>query len=162
MELRRDDKVTVEGEVLYPGHYPITKDSTKLSDIIRAAGGFTDFASLEHVKSLFAISAIRKGKLFRTFGKRSGRSLHREDSAYFDLEINVRLKCRELVVVDFTSLFLRNDESKDVYVRDGDQIVVASKQKTIYVFGQVVHPGHVVYVSGKSYEFYVNLAGGLY
>jgi polysaccharide biosynthesis/export protein len=157
MELRRDDNVSVEGEVLYPGRYPITKDSTKLSDIIKAAGGFTDFASLS-LSKVFRRSITEKEIVSERLESARG-GVTPEDSAYFDLETNVRLN-RELVVVDFASLFLRNDESKDVYVRDGDQIVIASKQKTIYVFGQVVRPGHVVYVSGKSYDFYVSLAGG--
>jgi polysaccharide biosynthesis/export protein len=157
MELRRDYKATVEGEVLYPGNYPITKDSTKLTDVIRAAGGFTEFVSLGMSK-VFRRSVTEKEIVSERLESARG-GVTPEDSAYFFLETNVRLN-RELVVVDFTSLFLHNDESKDVYVRDGDQIVIASKQKTIYVFGQVVHPGHVVYVSGKSYDFYVSLAGG--
>ncbi len=157
MELRRDYKATVEGEVLYPGNYPITKDSTKLTDVIRAAGGFTEFASLGMSKVFRRSVTEREIVSERLESARGG--VTPEDSAYFFLETNVRLN-RELVVVDFTSLFLRNDESKDVYVRDGDQIVIASNQKTIYVFGQVVHPGHVVYVSGKSFDFYVSLAGG--
>jgi len=157
MELRRDYKATVEGEVLYPGNYPITKDSTKLTDVIRAAGGFTEFASLGMSKVFRRSVTEREIVSERLESARGG--VTPEDSAYFFLETNVRLN-RELVVVDFTSLFLRNDESKDVYVRDGDQIVIDSNQKTIYVFGQVVHPGHVVYVSGKSFDFYVSLAGG--
>ena len=157
MELRRDYKVKVDGEVLYPGYYPITKDSVKLTDIIKAAGGFTNFASLGMSK-VFRRSVTEEDiKSERLESARGG--VTPEDSAYFYLETNVRLN-RELVVVDFTSLFLGHDQSKDVYVRDGDQVVIASRQKTIYVFGQVVNPGHVVYVSGKSYEFYVSLASG--
>jgi protein involved in polysaccharide export with SLBB domain len=157
MELRRDYKVRVEGEVLYPGNYPITKDSTKLTDLIKVAGGFTDFASLSMSK-LFRRSVTEKEISSERLESARG-GVTPEDSAYFYLETNVRLN-RELVVVDFVSLFSGHDESKDVYVRDEDEIFIASQQKTIYVFGQVVHPGHVAYVSGKSYDFYVSLAGG--
>lgn len=157
VELRRDYRVRVEGEVLYPGLYPITKDSTKLSDVINAAGGFTDFASLAMSK-VFRKSISEKEVISERL--ESGRGgVTPEDSAYFYLETSVRLN-RELVVVDFTSLFSGQDKSKDVYVRDGDEIVIASRKKTIYVFGQVVNPGHVVYMKNQNYEFYVSHAGG--
>ncbi|KXK55474.1 MAG: periplasmic polysaccharide export protein, partial [Chlorobi bacterium OLB5] len=38
-EIRRDFKVLVLGEVVRPGNYPITLNTTKLSDIINEAGG---------------------------------------------------------------------------------------------------------------------------
>ncbi len=38
--------VTVEGEVKYPGQYPITKDRETLADILAKAGGITDEAYL--------------------------------------------------------------------------------------------------------------------
>lgn len=157
VELRRDYKVSVTGEVLYPGKYPITKDSTKLTDIIKAAGGFTDFASFSLSKVFRRSISQEEISSDRLESARGG--ITAEDSAYFYLETNVRLN-RELVVVDFASLFSGYDKSRDIYLRDGDQIVIASEQRTIYVFGQVVHPGHITYVNGKGYDFYVSLAGG--
>lgn len=156
-ELRRDSKVQIEGEVLYPGYYPITKDSTKLTDLVRMAGGFTEFASLS-ISKVFRRSITEREIVSERLESARG-GVTPEDSAYFYLETNVRLN-RELVVVDFVSLFSRNDNSKDVYVIDGDDIVIGSQKKTIYVFGQVVNPGHVLYVAGQKYDFYVNQAGG--
>src|SRR5690606_30078807 len=39
--------VRVEGEVLYPGEYTITRKDERISDIIKRAGGFTPFAYVE-------------------------------------------------------------------------------------------------------------------
>ncbi|MFH2004798.1 MAG: SLBB domain-containing protein, partial [Bacteroidota bacterium] len=47
LELREDFRVFLDGEVKYPGTYPITKNTTKLSEIINQAGGFTEYASLK-------------------------------------------------------------------------------------------------------------------
>lgn len=156
VELRRDYKVRIDGEVLYPGFYPVTKDSTKLSEVIAAAGGFTDFASLGSSK-IFRRSVTEKEISSERLESARG-GVTPEDSAYFYLETNVRLN-REQVVADFISL-LSGDKSKDVYLRDGDEIVVASKNKTIYVFGQVVTPGHVPFVPGEKFNFYVQKSGG--
>ncbi len=156
VELRRDYKVRIDGEVLYPGFYPITMDSTMLSEVIAAAGGFTDFASLGTSK-IFRRSVTEKEIASERLESARG-GVTPEDSAYFYLETNVRLN-REQVVADFVSLF-SGDKSKNVYVRDGDEIVVASKNNTIYVFGQVIAPGHVPFVPGEKFKFYVQRAGG--
>ena len=44
--LNKDFWVEIDGEVRYPGVYPITKNTTKLSDVIKMAGGFTARASM--------------------------------------------------------------------------------------------------------------------
>ncbi|MBZ5490662.1 MAG: SLBB domain-containing protein, partial [Acidobacteriia bacterium] len=46
-DLRQDYRVFVEGEVKFPGIYPITKENTRLSQVIQQAGGLTGFASLQ-------------------------------------------------------------------------------------------------------------------
>ena len=46
IDLREDYNTDIKGEVLYPGTYPITKNRTRLSEVIMQAGGFTDYASL--------------------------------------------------------------------------------------------------------------------
>lgn len=156
-QLRRDYKVYVEGQVLYPGYYPITKDSTTLTEIIQRAGGFKAGASLD------AARIYRRVKNFRDVpGERlaMGRGISmQEDSTYFKLENMIRAD-GELVVADFVSLFAKDDRSKDVYLQDGDHIIIPQERKTVYVFGEVVHPGHIAFEKGKDYKYYVNKAGG--
>jgi hypothetical protein len=82
-----------------------------------------------------------------------------DDSAYYLLETNLRIR-KEIVNVDFEKLFVRNDSTQDVLLRNDDYIVVPSTRKTIYVFGQVVTPGHVGYVNGENVEYYIRKAGG--
>src|SRR6185503_11983026 len=43
-DLRELSRVIVKGEVLRPGVYPILRTKTKLSEVIRQAGGFTEYA----------------------------------------------------------------------------------------------------------------------
>jgi protein involved in polysaccharide export with SLBB domain len=157
MDLRRDYKVYVEGEVLYPGYYPITKDSTTLSDIVRKAGGFKE-TSLLSASQLFRKPISSREISSQRFENARGRASE-EDSMYYINESNIRLN-GELVVVDFVGLFAKNDKTKDVYLEDGDRISIGTRTGTVYVFGQVVQPGHVAFVKDQNYKYYVNKAGG--
>ncbi|MGE5313842.1 MAG: SLBB domain-containing protein [Acidobacteriota bacterium] len=155
--VKRDDKVYIDGEVRYTGYYPITKDSTKLSDIIRQAGGFTEYASLATSQLHRNSVSENEIKSERLESARGG--VTPDDSAYFYMETNIRLN-RELVVTDFVGLFEKHDPTKDVLLRNGDYISIASSKKTIYVFGQVVNPGHILFENGYDYEYYIEKAGG--
>ncbi|HLP15113.1 MAG TPA: SLBB domain-containing protein [Bacteroidota bacterium] len=156
-EVRRDDKVYIDGEVRNVGYFPITKDSTKLSDVIRQAGGFTEYVSLATSQLHRRSVSEYEIKSERLESARGG--VTPEDSSYFYMETNIRLN-RELVVTDFVGLFEKNDKSKDVFLRNGDYISIASRKKTVYVFGQVVNPGHILFVPGSNDEYYISKAGG--
>jgi protein involved in polysaccharide export with SLBB domain len=40
-------------------------------------------------------------------------------------------------------------------------IIIPPIQNSVYVFGQVLRPGHVTFNEGKGYNYYVNEASGL-
>lgn len=155
---REDYRVHVEGEVLYPGIYPITKNQTKLSEVIRRAGGFTEFAWLEGADLNRRSIRMDEVELERLINLRGGASP--EDSAYYLLETELRLR-KEIVNVDFVRLFARGDTTQDVTVQSEDHIFVPTRKRTIYVFGQVVTAGHVPYKAGEGIDYYILKAGGL-
>jgi protein involved in polysaccharide export with SLBB domain len=158
IDLREDYTVYVGGEVIYPGVYPITKNRTRLSEVIRRAGGFTDFAMLE-IAELNRRSVLPSDiQLERMVSLKGGVSS--EDSAYYLLETDLRLQ-KEIVNVDFQDLFEHNDSTQDVILQSGDYITIPSKKKTIYVFGQVASAGHTPFVEGEGLGYYLQKAGGL-
>ncbi len=157
METREDYRVHIQGEVLFPGYFPITKNRTRLTEVIKQSGGFTEFAALksaviirksvtpsEHLTELYDIS---RGSAFR------------DDASYFNIENEVRLR-REIVSVDFEKIFEKNDSSHDVIVKDGDAIIIPSVEKTVYAFGQVIFPGHLTFIAGMDLDYYIKKAGG--
>ena len=151
-------KCSVEGEVLYPGYYPITRDSSRLSEIIQRAGGLKETASLDASRILRNSKPSEKVKVDNLENAR-GRTAQ-EDSTYYHVESEIRMN-GELVVADFVSLFANNDKTKDVFLQDGDRIIIAPKVQTVYVFGQVVQPGHVQFSPNQSYKYYIEKSGGL-
>jgi protein involved in polysaccharide export with SLBB domain len=156
-DLRTDRRVSVQGEVHFPGFYPIARQSTKLSEIIAAAGGFTDLAALgssEVIRRSVDPSALQLERLESLRG-----GVAQEDSAYFVLETELRLR-KEIVNVDFEKLFLNKDSTQDLVLRDGDYINIPALTKSVYVFGQVVSPGNIAFLPGADYRYYIQKAGG--
>ena len=155
--------VTVIGEVQYPGIYPISMDSTKLTTVIQLAGGFTQYASLGDAKvfsrptmststdqsiSIDTVSLIfRASKLFT------------EDLPYLMQELKMRTEMQE-VSTDFLKLFVEKDSTFNRYMKSGDVIYVPKNTGTVYVFGQVVSPGYVAYRKDWTYSDYIGAASG--
>ena len=156
-ELREDYRVYISGEVLNPGTYPITKNCTKLSEVINQAGGFTEFAFLKSAELNRHSVQASDVEIERLLSSRGGVSA--EDSLDYCLETELRLR-KEIVNVNFEKLFLKNDSLQDVILQSEDYIFVPSVKKTIYVFGQVVSPGHIPFVEGRKADYYVNKADG--
>ncbi|HTR98533.1 MAG TPA: SLBB domain-containing protein [Bacteroidota bacterium] len=154
---RGDFRVVVIGEVRHPGTYPISRTTSRLSRVIATAGGFTDNASLETAEVQRHTLAPDQADLERLQSLRGG--VPPDDSAYYDLETSFRLR-KEVVNVDFAKLFRGRDSTEDVTLLDGDVISVPSLKKTVYVFGQVVNPGHVPFAPGQDVWYYIRKAGG--
>ncbi len=157
LELREDFVVHIGGEVKYPGTYPITKNNSRLSDAIQSAGGFTEFASLKSAELYRQSVSPREMDIERIMSMRG--SISPDDTASYFMETELRLR-KEIVNVDFEKLFLQNDKSQDVLLKNGDYIQIPSIKNTIYVFGQVITPGHIPFVKGESMEYYIAKCGG--
>lgn len=155
--------VYVDGEVNVPGIYPISPDTTTLTQIIKLAGGFTKWASLPAA----AIYRTREPNAFTppqptnpSFFTNRASDVSQEDLSYASQELSMRAG-REVVSTDFVKLFVDKDEKYNVTLRAGDSIYVPQSQRAVYVFGQVRYPGYVSFRSGWSSEEYIAAAGGV-
>jgi protein involved in polysaccharide export with SLBB domain len=156
-DVREDYHVFVDGEVRYPGTYPITKEDTKLSQVIEWAGGFTEFASLSAAEVVRSAVPPNEQPFERALSYRGSAMV--EDSIDYRIESELRM-IHEAVSVNFSDLFLKKDTTKDIVLRNSDWVRIPSVRKTVYVFGQVVTPGNVPYIQGERYKHYIEKAGG--
>ena len=180
---KRNFAVAVLGEVNIPGTIPISKDNTTLFEVIRLCGGFTPQASLKRARvysknslaillekqyniSLSEQPDLEDPKFRNTILNLELALMYRmsniivEDTNYFNLENQLR------VLTEGSSLDFRkiNDPTSDIAnykVQSGDMIIIPPIQNSIYVFGQVLRPGHVTFIEGKDYKYYVNEASGI-
>ncbi len=156
-DLREDYRVEIEGEVRYPGTYPITRNTTKLSDLIRRAGGITEFASLPMAQVFRKSVPVDEWETERTLFLKS--NIDPDDTADARRQNDALLR-RQYVNVDFTKLISEHDSTQDVILEPEDSVAIPSQRNAVYVFGQVVSPGYITYETGESLDYYVDQAGG--
>jgi protein involved in polysaccharide export with SLBB domain len=154
--LKQDYKVYVDGEVNYPGFYPISRNGTKLSEILEKAG-INRYAELGEAIILRGrannykdIHELYPALLLKGFG------LADEDSIYFNRELRL-LSSFQFVAVNLEDVI--NGKS-DCELQDNDLIYIPPKTNSVYVFGQVNNPGFVEYKDGEDYRYYISKAGG--
>jgi protein involved in polysaccharide export with SLBB domain len=157
VDQRADYFVTIAGEVKFPGVFPISKGSTRLSEVIARAGGFTEEAALKD--AFISRHAVGNDQVELEHLESLRGGVPSEDTSYYYMETNLRLQ-KETVNADFEKLITSHDSSQDVIVLPGDLIAVPSIRKTVYVFGQIVNPGHVTYIPGQNLGSYIARAGG--
>jgi|CZKP01.1.fsa_nt_gi protein involved in polysaccharide export with SLBB domain len=180
--MKKDFSIMIFGEVNAPGVIPITKDKTTLYEVINKAGGLTKEASLKHAKlftgnSVYSImekqfiSNVKDYPVRPDFDLNSNyfkieqlmmsrmSNIVPEDTAYFYAENQLRV-LMEGSTLDFTKLSNPNSEVSKYFVKDNDIVIIPSKDSSVYVFGQVLSPGHITYIPGKDFKYYIEKANG--
>jgi protein involved in polysaccharide export with SLBB domain len=150
--------VAVEGEVMFPGLYPIIKDSTTLKQILLQAGGFTRDALVREAKLIRRHSFALTDKEYQRLKNMRREEMSDTEYEYFVMKQN----SRELnqVVVDFHRLMQEQRPEQNVVLVNGDSIVVPRKTDMVLVTGRVSNPGGVLYQAGAPLEHYIDKAGG--
>lgn len=161
-DARKDFRAAILGEVVRPGSYPITLNNTRLSDVIRDAGGLQPNAYLstsEVYRKLdtFFITSKNRDSIESMYTMRLNDVIsNKEEREVFDLDLRYRIG---RVNVDFDKL-LDGDESQDIILKDGDIVYIADDKQQVYVYGQVNKPGFVPFKKGADYQYYIDEAGG--
>lgn len=149
-------QATVIGEVERPGSYPITLGHTRLSDMVRAAGGFRARADLSTIRLYRAslISADKDIELDRL--SRLARS-EMTESEYEQLRTRLTAR-REDYRVDWARL--AQQPELDLLLDHNDVIRVDPVLPVVRVEGEVRRPGLMEFDARLGVSDYVRLAGG--
>jgi protein involved in polysaccharide export with SLBB domain len=160
---KRDFKVNVLGEVNEPGYIPITFGTTTVADVIKKAGGFTSDADLtkaELIRGANAFESIVFSEQLEKLLMSRMSTLIEGDSLYFQIDEKLRF-LRGNGLVDFTKIFNKDSKDGSFIVEDYDVIYVPRKIDLVYIYGQVNSAGYVKYAPNKTYDYYLNLGGGI-
>lgn len=155
----RQGVVELHGEIERTGVQIIVPGVTRLREVIDRAGGIKKEGSL-------ALAYVMRPALGPTT-QRTDReaSLRRflysnltlEDTLRYFLDQQFRLP---YVSCDFNRAFADSASPDNIRLQNGDIIEVPRKPDRIYVYGQVSQPGYVEFVPGRTFEWYVDRAGG--
>jgi len=158
-ELRGVLSVTVSGEVRNPGTYPIDRDRTRVTDILAFAGGMTPNASPRTVEIRRSSAEGKPDERQAEFFKRMAAVSALEDTSYFRMQQGLQISY-EIVSMNLERYYLQGDTSQNVLLRDGDQVFIPSRYRTVFVLGEVVQPGHIQFIPGSPLSYYISKAGG--
>jgi protein involved in polysaccharide export with SLBB domain len=172
--------VQVQGAVLFPGSYAITKGEL-LSSVLERAGGFTDKAYLRGAvftrDSLKAIQRQQLEKLmfeqeqaiYRATAELAAGALDdaAATAAQTTLESRRQLleKLRQApvtgrMVVRFVELAAFRGTPSDVEVVSGDSIMIPENPRSVTILGNVYNPTSLAYAPGKTVSYYLSQVGG--
>ena len=147
--------VSVEGEVLFAGNYPLTRKNQRLSEVVKAAGGVTKEAYIRGARIERPMNDDEKFRLNRILQLAKVQS-----GAGFDAN-KVEQDSVYYVAIELDKALANPGSDYDVVLREGDRIIVPEFSGTVKIDGNVMYPNTASYSSGKSYKWYVrNQAGG--
>jgi len=152
---RTQSFVRVEGEVNFPGVYVLLTEGERASDVIRRAGGPTGQAF------------VRGGVLYRRMTaeeavvQRSIREMSQAGATRDTLNLNtMRMGDSYTVGIELDKALEKPGSDYDPILREGDRLFIPEQISTVRVSGNVLFPNTVIYVPGKTVDYYVTAAGG--
>ncbi|KQR72105.1 SLBB domain-containing protein [Pedobacter sp. Leaf176] len=160
-------QIKLEGEVLYPGVYTITKKDERVSDVIKRAGGLSPLAYVEGAslrrkggldsRNIDAIEMQREEREKLLNLQRLKQSGARDTTS---LDKDLQILRSDLVGIDLKRIMDKPLSRFDLIVEDGDVIRVPKELQTVRVTGEVLKPNSIVYTKGKSFQGYISGSGG--
>ncbi|WP_425467782.1 SLBB domain-containing protein [Pleionea sediminis] len=169
-EFREFASVEVMGEVKFPGTYRIKKGET-LKDLMKRAGGFTDFAHIEAAVFTRVELKERETKQLKELRERLKSDIANSQLEQSNTGKNANLSSLEQLmeslgttealgrlVVDLKEIL--SSDSENVILKDGDILVIPSFRQEVSVVGEVQYPTSHLYNSDLSFEEYIERSGG--
>ena len=157
---REQKVVKIEGEVNLPGLYALESHDDKLSDLIKRAGGLTEYGFAEGAmlirQSDFKSNdeEIREeARLFRA--QQLSQLLYRDSIDQFN-----DIEKRQAIGIELEKALAKPGSLDDLILRDGDLISIPQKLETVRIQGEVLYPNAVRFIEGTSLKSYVSAAGG--
>lgn len=182
---RSQRQVKIEGEVMFPGIYTISREDERISDLIERAGGLTvhayaEGASLRRTGSSKVKEEARKAREEQLKARGKEMDENSFESELLDADPRgvmgqkektlakasengatiTSLEFNDLVGIELEKILKKPREAGDLLLLDGDVITVPKELQTVRVVGEVLHPNNVVFKKGQSLRYYVNQAGG--
>lgn len=171
----KQQNVEVKGEVMFEGTYTLSKRKSRLSDLIKAAGGVNDLAyvkgarlerRINETERLRMEEVLRKqreeaenNRLKEIASSNNASALSQINTAATDLQ-KFNIGNTYYVGIDLDKALANPGGDEDVELREGDRIIVPQYNGTVKINGEVMYPNTVAYEKGKSTSYYIDQAGG--
>ena len=145
---------TVSGEVNFPGTYSLTSREERISELIKKAGGLTEFA--------FAPGArlIRRATEEELRQANEMVEIIEQKTDTLDVQARQAAKTTFTVAVDLDKALANPGSDEDVVLREGDVLNVPVMSNIVRIHGAVKYPTAVSYDRSMKGIDYIKAAGG--
>lgn len=169
--------VYVDGEVLFAGTYALPTTKTRLSDIIKAAGGpkataYLKGARLERrtndserarMETALRMAQEQQQQQMMEMASRSNNGASVMQAAQqANAAALQKFQVPEYypVGIELDKALAHPGSDDDIVLREGDRITVPLYNGTVKINGAVMYPNSVAYTKGKNVSYYIDQAGG--
>ena len=169
--------VSVEGEVLFPGTYSLTKRNLRVRDLFKKSGGSNDLAYLKGARLMrraneaekLRMQAVlkmqkeeqQKNLLELAASSNNGSSVQQAAEGAKKANIaKFEVPNEYPVGIDLVEAIKNPGSDADIVLREGDRLIVPQYNGTVKINGAVMYSNTVAYEKGKSVAYYVDQAGG--
>lgn len=167
----KQQNVVVDGEVMFSGTYTLQRKDTRLSDVIKAAGGVNDRGYAAGATLVRKINESERKRLeaARKMALEQYEQLAAEEAAKTGKSVDITNseRIKKFQIEDTYSVGIELDKAianpgsdADIVLREGDRIVVPQYTGTVKINGEVMYPNTVGFVKGKKASYYIDQAGG--
>ena len=148
--------VTINGEVEFEGNYALNVRNERLSDVIKQAGGLTEFAYLEGAR-------LERQLTYEEYLQ--AKELMAMITSNNKVEGNGSIVVPEVtrtypVGIDLVEIMKNPHSEIDPVLQDGDVVIIPQLMTTVSVSGSVRKPNTVVYNPTMKLKDYISEAGG--
>ncbi|WP_303028195.1 SLBB domain-containing protein [uncultured Bacteroides sp.] len=152
---RKQQNVTVAGEVLFSGSYSLLQKNERLSDLISKAGGVTPDAYVKGARLIRRLSEEEKRRQSDVL--RMAQNKEGKDSISV---AKLNMSDNYVVGIDLEKALSNPHSDYDLVLREGDVLYIPEYVNTVKISGAVMYPNTVVYQRDKKPKHYINQAGG--
>lgn len=151
---KKQQRITVTGEVIFPGSYVVEKNVVRISDIINRAGGFNQDA---YVKGAILERRLTDEEYERTLTALRFAQQKTGDSTTFT---SADLQRSYTIGIDLQKAVDQPNSYADIILREGDVIRVPKMNNTVKITGGVLYKNVVAFDPNLSIKDYVSMSGG--
>lgn len=146
-------RVSITGEVPFEGSYTLGTRSERISDLVKRAGGVSEYAYLKGAHLTRKLSDEEKTA--------------RDESLRLALASSDSITTASLLTSDSYPIGINLEKAlakpgspDDLVLQEGDVLVISEMVNTVKITGDVLYPNSVVYVPKKRLKYYIDQAGG--
>ena len=161
--------VTVNGAVNFEGDYAMYSREYRLSDLVKAAGGFTDFAyplGAHLYRKMTVEERSQREGVMRMSQIQMYEESMRADGNYnitlADSLMNLKLELGDIysVAINLEKAVENPGGVEDIVLRESDVLTVPQYTGTVKISGEVRYPITINYKKGEKLSYYIKHAGG--